>query len=632
MNRSKGWFVDGGRSARVGMLESLESRRLMSSSLLLDAAGILPTDSVTVNGVAYFAADDGVHGRELWRSDGTQAGTRMVHDANPGPLGSELIYLTALGDRVLYFIRGDTVDLWQSDGTEAGTTRLATIDSELYPSGHAVANGKLIFLIHHRDSDAWLWSSDGTEAGTGPIVLIRANEGGGVGTRVHALGDRVVLLDDDDLWSSDGTAEGTFLIPPPNGAGWGGDAWFNPVVNGRFILVNGYELWGTDGTLAGTNLIAPLPGGAASFRTAKDRVVFTTHENGYALWSTDGTTGGTGIIGSVASDFVTSGTVMGNLLFTATASSQGSDGLFDGAQLVVTDGTTGGTTQFKISDDYFQFSDKWVVAGGLVFFATWNVETSEYRLWASDGTAAGTQVVQDLTQTIHSLPELAEVEGKVAVVPYGGQTQLFDPASLAAPMGPVQGSISVKDGVMRIHGTLGDDAIRIYHHTSAADRFVVNLNGVKKSFAIAAVSRIYIYGYSGNDNLSFYDGYGRVSTRSRIWGGAGNDSIYTGLNRDTLYGDAGEDNLNSGANDDILMGGDGDDLVNAGFGNDTASGENGSDHVSGGQGSDIVSGGADGSQDWVDGGFGADVIFGSAVFDTFFRSGQTGDPLDEILV
>src|SRR5687768_5542786 len=33
----------------------------------------------------FFIADDGVHGEELWVTDGTAAGTRLVRDANLGP-------------------------------------------------------------------------------------------------------------------------------------------------------------------------------------------------------------------------------------------------------------------------------------------------------------------------------------------------------------------------------------------------------------------------------------------------------------------------------------------------------------------------------------------------------------------
>src|SRR5436190_1595113 len=71
---------------------------------------------------AYFVAFDPVHGRALWRSDGTAAGTRMVKDANgsgvPNPTE-----LAAVGSE-LYFSADDGVhgrELWKSNGTAAGT-------------------------------------------------------------------------------------------------------------------------------------------------------------------------------------------------------------------------------------------------------------------------------------------------------------------------------------------------------------------------------------------------------------------------------------------------------------------------------------------------------------------------------
>jgi ELWxxDGT repeat protein len=98
------------------------------------AAGLLgPSLLTVVNGSLYFAADDGVHDIELWRSDGTV----LVRDVFPGsaalaglpplPNNAYPVALTDVGG-VLYFVAEDGVhgrELWRSDGTAAGTVLAA---------------------------------------------------------------------------------------------------------------------------------------------------------------------------------------------------------------------------------------------------------------------------------------------------------------------------------------------------------------------------------------------------------------------------------------------------------------------------------------------------------------------------
>src|SRR5437764_11567939 len=70
-------------------VESLECRVLLAASLVkeinLDPEGSGANGMVEFNGTLYFSAWERPHGGELWKSDGTQAGTSLVADILPGP-------------------------------------------------------------------------------------------------------------------------------------------------------------------------------------------------------------------------------------------------------------------------------------------------------------------------------------------------------------------------------------------------------------------------------------------------------------------------------------------------------------------------------------------------------------------
>jgi ELWxxDGT repeat protein len=87
----------------------------------LKFANSAATDSSYAQGLAvyndflYFGADDGVHGFELWRSDGTASGTALFKDMNPGPEDSPIGQILVHTDGKLRFYVGEK--LYESDGS-----------------------------------------------------------------------------------------------------------------------------------------------------------------------------------------------------------------------------------------------------------------------------------------------------------------------------------------------------------------------------------------------------------------------------------------------------------------------------------------------------------------------------------
>jgi ELWxxDGT repeat protein len=130
-------------------------------------------------GTVAFDASDGAHGFELWRSDGTSTGTKLVKDINPRPQADGLptIVFANLGQRV--FFPGDDgthgTELWSSDGTSAGTKLVKDIyrgaNSAIDPLGFKFYGftrfrGALIFPATDPTRGFELRRSTGTAAGT----------------------------------------------------------------------------------------------------------------------------------------------------------------------------------------------------------------------------------------------------------------------------------------------------------------------------------------------------------------------------------------------------------------------------------------------------------------------------------
>ena len=180
--------------------------------------------------LAYFVAFDPAHGRELWASDGTESGTRLVKDIRNGP-GSGLSkfssVLTVAG-HTLYFIATTPRqgrELWASTGT-SGTTRLvfdiAPGKAGSDPAALTAFKGRLAFDaddgIHGRE----LWITDGRRRGTRLVSDIRPGSGGGLrASNVASLGGDLYFQANDgtsgaELWRSDGTPAGTSQVADIN--------------------------------------------------------------------------------------------------------------------------------------------------------------------------------------------------------------------------------------------------------------------------------------------------------------------------------------------------------------------------------------------------------------------------------
>jgi len=279
------------------------------------------TNATLGNSTFLFAADDGVHGRELWKSDGTEGGTVLVKDIFPGtgnglPVGGGGPEGAVLNDRLLFSAgsSGQNFELWSSDGTSSGTTLLVELlagATGSSPGDFTLYKGKMFFFALTETLGSQLWVTDGTASGTSNVTAVNLPPTGigllGQGLRVS--GDRLYFSafqpsTGREPWVSDGSAAGTRglgdLMPGAADSNASNFIFFN---DRTFFTatapVVGRELWTTDGTPAGTVLFqdinpGPTDSNASGFSIADGALYFHAQVAGSTLlFRSDGTALGT---------------------------------------------------------------------------------------------------------------------------------------------------------------------------------------------------------------------------------------------------------------------------------------------------------------------------------------------------
>lgn len=264
------------------------------SDIVAGGDGSAPENLVMLNGAIYFTAETPAQGRELWKTGGTPGTTEIVKDIFPGTesgFDEDDFDLASTGTYLLFSAVSPNSgkELWRSDGSADGTLLL----KEINPLGES-SNPNSFFPLN---SNTFLFLATG--AGTG-----------------------------EELWKTDGTPAGTILLKDINTlTNISSEPRDFTRINNIVVflatdMANGEELWKTDGTPDGTALVKDINPGApgstsiesflgtvsifGGFHVFNNHVYFiaTNGEDQYQLWSSDGSEDNTILLNPVLPDAI----------------------------------------------------------------------------------------------------------------------------------------------------------------------------------------------------------------------------------------------------------------------------------------------------------------------------------------
>ena len=387
----------------VAIVTIIENDDRTSTELLKTFSDLTQPEFLTSDGsVTYFSAGDGVNGRELWITDGTPEGTRMVKNINPS--GDSNPGSLTLISSVLYFSADDGIhgrELWTSDGTEAGTRMVADINKsgDSSPDQMIEFESTLYFTISRPVMGEFapttmgeLWKLVGNQA-----QLVR---------QIRTLNDRNYFIQSfpryltvvdtklllfvktgnykEELWESDGTTNGTVKV-------------------GGYNILEGYPL--SQPKVMGPSIFFKFNQklwkyslGEATINEFKDRVpafdimndsLFYVHNN--ALWKSNGADDGIPVITDLAGVQDILGSVGDKLLLSSKKYlSSPHSGFW------IYDDSRNSKSIIDIPLPYFIRSQK--VSENEFFIYSAGISRNQYTvaLWGTNGSAEGTVLLKKL--------------------------------------------------------------------------------------------------------------------------------------------------------------------------------------------------------------------------------------------
>ena len=382
-----------------------------------------PQFLTNVNGTLFFSAYTANGENELWKSDGTSAGTVIVKDINPQTGnygGADPRNLINFNGELIFAANNGTTDgaseLWKSDGTNAGTVMIKNINPQggSYANDFMIINGKLFFIANDGNGSE-LWITDGTSAGTYMVKDICNTTNRPMAARKYFTNvnntlffvpiDNSYYATGSELWKSDGTNAGTVFVKNIR-IGEGGGTVYMASCNGELYFnatdgTNGVELWKSDGSSAGTLMVKDINTTSVNsypreMINYKNEIYFSANNGtqGIELWKSNGTSSGTMMVKDIYTGVGSSDPSL-FLVFNGTLFFKAQDG--SSYNTWKTNGTSNATIQHPNFDLAYGLENVHgqhkspaysIVSNSTLFFSSINGGFGS-ELWKYDGTMAG---------------------------------------------------------------------------------------------------------------------------------------------------------------------------------------------------------------------------------------------------